>query len=183
MENKEKQKQIQLAAIQLPIFGLKDQSHLIRHQKKMADCPLDAGIDLYPSSVNKVVEYPGWNDVWISTRVHMVFQPGTYGRITDRSSTSSVTNGATVIPGVIDAGYTGEIIVRLMVIMPRPYENFENSIHPVAEGIRYCIEKQIAIAQIVPTASFVGAMVIVDPARLPNYGRGDKGFGSTNKIV
>jgi dUTPase len=174
--------QVQIPAIQLPIFGLKDQSHLIRHQQKMQICPLDAGIDLFPSSISKVIEYLGWYDVWISTMVHMVFQPGTYGRITDRSSTAKVTSGATVIPGVIDAGYTGEIIVRLMVIMPRPYDNFENSLHPVAVALKECISQQIPIAQIVPSPALVGMMAVVDPNKLPNYGRGNNGFGSTNSI-
>ena len=176
------EKRIQLPAIQIPVFGIKDQSHIIRHSNKMQVCPLDAGVDLFPSSIKSVNEYSGWYEVRIATLFTMVFQPGSYGWITDRSSTAKVTAGATVLPGIIDAGYTGEIIIRLQVIMPRPYENFEDSLHPVAVALKDCIANQTAIAQIIPTQSLAAAMVVVDPNRLPNYGRNTKGFGSTNGL-
>lgn len=173
---------IQLPAIQIGIFGLKDQSHIIRHQAKLQRCPLDAGVDLIPSSVAKVIEYPGWNEVVISTMVHMVFALGAYGRITDRSSTASVTCGATVIPGVIDAGYTGEIMVRLKVIMPRPYDNFMESPHPSAQAIANCIKEQTPIAQILPATAFAAVFKVINADSLPKQGRGPNGFGSTNNI-
>jgi len=151
----------------------------------MSTCPLDAGVDLFPSSIDKVVEYLGWNEVWINTCLHILFQPGFYGRITDRSSTTKVTGGATVIPGVIDAGYTGEIKVRLQVIMPRPYDNFLESLHPAAVALKACVESQTAIAQIIPVQMFASMLVSVDPAEVikkMDGGRGNKGFGSTNNL-
>lgn len=176
--------------MKIPVFGLKDQSHILRHSAKMNRCPLDAGIDLIPSSIDKVFVYEGWSEVWVGTKIHMCFAPGTYGRITDRSSTSRETNGATVLPGVIDAGYTGEIVVRLQCLHGK-YTGINQETwscpldevsYPPRVGIERCIKDQIPIAQIVPNGSIAGLMEPVNPNSLPNFGRGNNGFGSTNNL-
>jgi dUTPase len=173
--------QIQLPAIKIPVFGLKDTSHIMWHGVKTNKNPFDAGVDLFPSSLQVAHPYDGWVEVWVATLFHMAFQPGTFGWVTDRSSTSRVTQGATVLPGIIDAGYTGELIIRLKVTVTKEYEDFLKSDHRVIKALNHCIENRQAIAQIVPLAAYQAIMGQVDPAKLPNLGRGTNGFGSTNK--
>ena len=174
--------QINLPAGYVHVFGLCDQKHIIAHTAKMQRYPLDAGVDLCPSSILRTTHFAGWTDITISTLIHMVFPPGTYGRITDRSSTSKVTKGATVIQGTIDAGYQGEILVRLQVIRPyRLMKSDDECIQETVDAIGECIKNQTAIAQIIMTPYLAQALQVVDPNKLPNSGRGSNGFGSTNR--
>lgn len=183
-----KNQQLQLLAIRIPVFGLKEQPHILRHQLKLNRCPLDAGIDLIPSSIDTVIIYEGWSEVRVGTKIHMQFGPGSYGRITDRSSTSKETGGATVLPGVIDAGYTGEIIIRLQCLHGR-FQGVDQDtwfgpdvIFPIRVALDRCIKDQIPVAQIIPSNTFMGIMESVNPNSIPNLGRGNNGFGSTNDL-
>lgn len=180
---------VNLAAIQLLCSGLKDQSHIMRHQAKLQRCPLDAGMDLIPSSIDKVIFYPGWTELRVGTKLHLVFPPGTYGRVTDRSSTASVTGGAMVMPGVIDSGYTGEIVVRLQIIPPRvsfmteeDWLKSDGNTCLTKDALLKAIADQTPIAQIIASPYLViGAFQPTDLSKVDS-GRGSNGFGSTNNL-
>jgi dUTP pyrophosphatase len=81
--------------------------------------------------------------------------------IRDRSSMAG--RRITVSGGVIDAGYTGEIIVRLTN----------------GSGLRYDIDAGDKIAQMIPLPVLTGKVVEVE--ELDKSSRGDAGFGSTGK--
>ena len=71
----------------------------------------DAGLDLY--SLEAATIPPGGREL-ISTGVHVSIPPGYVGMICPRSGLAH-RQGLTVLnaPGIIDAGYTGEIKVNL----------------------------------------------------------------------
>ena len=119
----------------------------------------DAGLDLYSSRGCPI--NPGERRL-VSTGVHVAIPPGYVGMICPRSGLAHK-HGLTVLnaPGIIDAGYTGEIKVNL--------HNTGDALQHVDAGDR--------IAQLVITPIADARLVQVDS--LGTTERGDNGHGST----
>ena len=121
----------------------------------------DAGLDLYSSRGCPI--NPGERRL-VGTGVHVAIPPGYVGMICPRSGLAHK-HGLTVLnaPGIIDAGYTGEIKVNLHNTDSRPQH--------VDAGDR--------IAQLVITPTPDAHLVQVDT--LDTTERGDNGHGSTGQ--
>ena len=121
----------------------------------------DAGLDLYSSRGCPI--NPGERRL-VGTGVHVAIPPGYVGMICPRSGLAHK-HGLTVLnaPGIIDAGYTGEIKVNLHNTDSRPQH--------VDAGDR--------IAQLVITPIADANLVQVDS--LDTTERGDNGHGSTGQ--
>lgn len=110
--------------------------------------PEDAGLDLY-SPVYSVIR-PGGSTI-IDTGVHVQIPAGL-----------NIKSGI-VGEGVIDAGYTGSIVVKLYNIGDRPAE----------------IQRCDKITQLVLLPIVTPDVELVD--RFPETARGNNGFGSTGR--
>ena len=121
----------------------------------------DAGLDLYVLHPADIL--PGGREL-ISTGVHAAIPPGYVGMICPRSGLAHKA-GLTVLnaPGIIDAGYTGEIKVNL---------------HNAGDEV-YWAETGARIAQLVITPVPDAHLVQVDS--LDTTERGDNGHGSTGQ--
>ena len=124
--------------------------------------PTDAGLDL--CAIEAVELAPGTR-VAVATGLSVAIPTGWAGLVVPRSGLA-LTQGVTVAnaPGLIDAGYRGELKVILI--------NLDTDPHQVAVGDR--------IAQLVLTPVWDGALDEVQT--LPDSdGRGTGGFGSTGR--
>ena len=121
----------------------------------------DAGLDLH--ALHPADIPPGGREL-IGTGVHVSIPPGYVGMVCPRSGLAH-NYGLTVLnaPGIIDAGYTGEIKVNL--------HNTEDRAVVLPSGAR--------IAQLVITPTPDAQLVRVD--RLDTTERGDNGHGSTGR--
>ena len=121
----------------------------------------DAGLDLY--SLQSATIPPGGREL-VGTGVHVAIPPGYVGLICPRSGLAHK-SGLTVLnaPGIIDAGYTGEIKVNLY--------NAGDEVYWAETGAR--------IAQLVITPVPDAHLVQVDA--LDTTERGDNGHGSTEQ--
>ena len=118
-----------------------------------------AGYDLY--SAEDVVIYPNERKL-IKTDIKFIIPTGYYGRISDRSGLA-YKSGITVIAGIIDSSYRGEIGVIL-------YNSDKDNKFPILKGDR--------IAQIVIETHFDLEFEQVDGFE-DKTERGENGFGST----
>ena len=123
--------------------------------------PGDAGVDLYAAEA--VALAPG-ERATVGTGVAVAISEGYAGLVTPRSGLAQ-RHGLSVVnaPGVVDAGYRGEIRVIL--------------VNHGAEPISLARGERIAQLLVVPVAA--GEMVEVD--ELPPSERGSGGFGSTGR--
>lgn len=123
----------------------------------------DAGADLV--SVDDVTIAHGGGRALVHTGWALAIPDGFAGLVLPRSG-NALRHGVTVMnaPGLIDAGYRGEIMVAL--INTDPTEDFH-----VAVGDR--------IAQLVLTAT--PQWTFVENDELPTSVRGEHGFGSTGR--
>ena len=122
--------------------------------------PDSAGLDVY-STIDEVIEPK--SHIIIPLDIAICPSPGTYAQIATRSSLA--VKGLTVIGGVIDRDYTGNIKVIMQ----------NNSTLP------YTIEKGQRIAQLVIHKIQQPAIQIV--SHLDNTERGALGFGSTDLVT
>jgi dUTP pyrophosphatase len=124
--------------------------------------PGDAGLDL--CAVEACDLAPGGRDA-VPTGLAVAIPPGWAGLVVPRSGLAR-RHGVTVAnaPGLIDAGYRGELQVLLVNLSDRP--------HRVEVGDR--------VAQLVCVPVDGGDAVLVDELP-PSDGRGDGGFGSTGR--
>lgn len=120
----------------------------------------DAGWDLY--AAEDVQLSPYCRDALVSTGVAVAIPEGYYGRVASRSSLS-VKHNVEVGAGVVDAGYRGEVKVKLY--------HHEPTTLKIAKGDR--------IAQLVITKIGTFGLQVVD--ELPEAERADRGFGSSGK--
>lgn len=120
---------------------------------------LDAGLDLY-SPVYAFVQKD--NSVTIDTGVHVEIPAGYVGMIKSKSGLN--VNQGLLSEGVIDAGYTGSICVKLY--------NHGNFAVPIQEGQK--------ISQLVILPIITPELELVDS--LEDTERGNGGFGSTGKF-
>jgi dUTP pyrophosphatase len=122
----------------------------------------DAGLDLVAREAATL--YPGAGPVVVPTGVAVAIPPGYCGLVCPRSGLAArhgvgVLNG----PGVVDAGYRGEIRVVLHCVGPDEVR--------VARGDR--IAQLLVVPAAAPALSFV--------AELPDSVRAANGFGSTGR--
>ncbi len=124
--------------------------------------PGDAGLDL--CAVEACDLLPGQRGT-ISTGLAVAIPPGWAGLVVPRSGLARK-HGVTVAnaPGLIDAGYRGELQVLLV--------NLSNEAHRIEAGDR--------VAQLVCVPVGTGPAVVVE-ALPASDGRGDGGFGSTGR--
>lgn len=124
--------------------------------------PGDAGLDL--CAVEPCRLAPGQREA-IHTGLAVAIPPGWAGLVIPRSGLAR-RHGVTVAnaPGLIDAGYRGELQVLLV--------NLSDQVHRVEAGDR--------VAQLVCVPVGGGPAVVVE-ALPPSDGRGDRGFGSTGR--
>ena len=119
----------------------------------------DGGVDLYARDAAELA--PGERAV-VATGIAVAIPEGYAGFVTPRSGLAarhgiSVVNG----PGLVDAGYRGEIKVILVNLSDEAF----------------VIERGDRIAQLVVIPVAVQEFVVVD--ELPTTSRGSGGFGST----
>lgn len=118
----------------------------------------DAGLDLYmPLKQNETLD--AHDSLVINTGVHIAIPKGYVGMLKSKSGLN-VKYGITS-EGVIDAGYTGSICVKL----------YNNSDHD------YCINMGDKISQLVILPIITPDTVQVES--FPTTDRGNNGFGST----
>ena len=118
----------------------------------------DAGLDLYARDTQIV---SAKESAKFDTGVHIELPVGTVGFLKSKSG-SNVKHGITS-EGVIDAGYTGSITVKL----------YNNS------GFDYTVNAGDKISQLVILPIYTPVPVLVD--ELEETERGDGGFGSTGR--
>ena len=121
--------------------------------------PGDAGLDLYAAAPALVTG----ETALIPTGVAVAVPDGYVGLVCPRSGLSKY--GVTVAnaPGVVDSGYRGEIMVRLISTM--------HSMYPVRRGDR--------IAQLLIVPILRPEITVVE--HLDDTERGTNGFGSTGR--
>lgn len=120
---------------------------------------LDAGLDLY-SPIDDVVYHD--DSLTIDTGVHVAIPAGYVGMIKSKSGLN-VKYGI-LSEGVIDAGYTGSICVKLY--------NHGNCAMPIQKGQK--ISQLVLLPIITPEPELVESLEETD--------RGNGGFGSTGKF-
>ena len=120
--------------------------------------PTDAGLDLYAKE-DAIVDAK--DSCTFDTGVHIEIPEGYVGFLKSKSGLN-VKHGITS-EGVIDAGYTGGIVVKL----------YNNS------GYEYRVKAGDKISQLVILPIITPEIEVVDS--LGKTARGNKGFGSTGK--
>jgi dUTP pyrophosphatase len=128
----------------------------------------DAGFDLYnleTFQIRKAEKYFSDNEldidsVNVKTGIAIEFPVGKFGLIASRSSLAN--RGLIILGGIIDYGYTGEIIIML--------SNLANE--------SYTFEKGSKIAQLIILPFFNAKIEIVN--ELSESERGNRGFGSSD---
>ena len=118
----------------------------------------DAGLDLYACEEQVV---PARGAAIFETGVHVELPPGTVGMVKSKSGLN-VKHDITS-EGVIDEGYTGEIVVKLYNHGPEDYR----------------VERGDKISQLVILPILRPELEVVE--ELEETERGDDGFGSTGR--
>ena len=119
----------------------------------------DAGLDI-KSSKDCII--PAHDSVTIYTGVHVNLPPNTAGLLVSKSGLNTRYNITST--GLIDEGYSGEIVVKL---------------HNHG-GLPYFVAKGDKITQLVVIPVLYEAVELVDDLQQDSE-RGDKGFGSTGR--
>lgn len=167
--------QINIACAPVMIKGIKADVHVNKYQIKQAKCPFDAGLDLYPDSCEPTMENLGTSIMFkVSTSLQVCLPIGTWGWICERSSSNSKIAGARIRQGVIDSGFTGEILI---VIMCDPV-----GWDKVLDGIKAAQRDQTALAQMIIVPTFRPVFAQWDDTKVPQ-GRGTNGFGHTDLLI
>jgi len=120
----------------------------------------DAGIDL--AACERVELAPGERAL-VSTGLAVAIPAGYAGYVQPRSGLATK-HGISIVntPGLVDAGYRGELLVNLLNTDPRE---------------PFVVEPGMRIAQLVVLA--VPEVEPVEVEELPDSERGDRGFGSS----
>ena len=121
--------------------------------------PHDAGWDLYASDERWVLAR---SSATVATGIAVAIPPSYYGRIAPRSGLS-VKYNIEVGAGVVDAGYRGELIVKL-------YNHGDDN---------YLVRAGDRVAQLIVTHIYQGELEVVET--LPGSERGAAGFGSSGR--
>jgi len=141
----------------LPVTKLKDEAILPTRAH-----PGDAGLDLYACEAAHIGPGERWG---VGTGVAVEIPEGHAGLVLPRSGIARE-HGITLVnsPGLIDAGYRGEL--RVLLLNTDPAETFR-------------IEPGDRIAQLVLTP--IALADPVEAAELADSARGDGGFGSSGR--
>lgn len=146
-------------------------------EAKLRRNPGDCGVDLFPMIDQQhpvtCETYSEHAVLSVPTQLRVVIPPGHFAWITPRSSSVNRMQGCLVVPGIIDAGYTGEYRIRVQV---PAWQMFA-----LTRVIDDCSLEGIALAQfiVLPFARLPAR--VVDEAELDRTtGRGDRGYGSTD---
>ena len=121
----------------------------------------DAGLDLYTPEDFILMSFGGIDSHTVDTGVHIEIPEGYVGMLKSKSGLN--VNRGIVTEGVIDAGYTGSIKVKLY--------NLSGDIQHFRRGDK--------IAQLVILPIVTPAPVVVN--KFAKTERGDNGFGSTGR--
>lgn len=121
----------------------------------------DAGLDLYLPSNHEPVVLRRGDSLVIDTGVHIEIPSGCFGQIASKSGLN--VNFGILSTGVIDAGYTGSIRVKLYNLGLNDYR----------------FEAGDKISQILILPVLLWGVEIVD--KIGGGERGDNGFGSTGR--
>lgn len=163
---------------ELILAGPAAEATLAAWRAKLARNPGDCGVDLYPMlddrHVVTVRDYDEHAILSVPTQLRVVVPPGYFAWITPRSSSVDRLHGCLVVPGIIDAGYTGEYRIRVQV----PAISYHHQIRLIGD----CSELRIALAQfiVLPFAS-LPARIVAEAELDHSAGRGDRGYGSTDR--
>jgi dUTP pyrophosphatase len=141
--------------MELPLLRLREEAVLPRQAY-----PGDAGLDL--AACDRVVLRPG-ERATVGTGIAVAIPEGYAGLVQPRSGLAA-RHGITIVnaPGLVDAGYRGEI--RVVLLNTDPRESFT-------------VEPGMRIAQLVIAA--VPRVELVEVDALPESVRGVRGFGSS----
>lgn len=141
--------------MELPLLRLREEAVLPRQAY-----PGDAGLDL--AACDRVVLRPG-ERATVGTGIAVAIPEGYAGLVQPRSGLAA-RHGITIVnaPGLVDAGYRGEI--RVVLLNTDPRESFT-------------VEPGMRIAQLVIAA--VPRVELVEVDSLPESVRGVRGFGSS----
>lgn len=120
---------------------------------------MDAGLDILAPSDFRI---PRGHFAVVRTGVHIAIPPGFVGILKSKSGLSTKFNVHTV-DGVIDAGFTGEITVKL---------------HNAGTGVMH-FKRGEKLTQLVILPCLTPELELVD--ELDETERGDGGFGSTGR--
>lgn len=123
--------------------------------------PTDAGIDL---AILEDVTLRHGVQTMIPTGIRAAVPDGWWGLMKGRSS-ARLTHGLNIHDGVIDAGYTGELMIGATLV------DLGASSITLKAGTR--------LAQYILIPAFTGSVVEVD--RLPEHNRGERGYGSSGQ--
>ena len=121
----------------------------------------DAGLDLYTPEDFMLLSFGEIDSHTVDTGVHMEIPEGYVGMLKSKSGLN--VNRGVITEGVIDAGYTGSIKVKLY--------NLSGDIQHFRRGDK--------IAQLVIVPIVTPAPVVVN--KFAQTERGDNGFGSTGR--
>ena len=121
----------------------------------------DAGLDLYTSEGFMLLSFGEVDSYTVDTGVHMEIPEGYVGMLKSKSGLN--VNRGVITEGVIDAGYTGSIKVKL---------------YNLGKDIQY-FQRGDKIAQLVILPIVTPALKLVD--KFAETERGDNGFGSTGR--
>ena len=121
----------------------------------------DAGLDLYTPEDFALLSIGVIDNYTVDTGVHMEIPEGYVGMLKSKSGLN--VNRGVITEGVIDAGYTGSIKVKL---------------YNLGKDIQY-FRRGDKIAQLVILPIVTPALKLVD--KFEETERGDNGFGSTGR--
>lgn len=132
----------------------------------------DCGLDL---AISQDVAIPVGGTVNVPCGVRIALPQGTFGWITGRSSTWSRL-GLMVMPGIIDEGWRGE----LLVLMHRPYRRAPEQDSNGSDLL--ALPRGTRVAQLIVLPNLLRDLQVhfVSPeTALPDSERGENGFGSS----
>lgn len=159
------------------IRGINAAKHIEALTTKLQLHPNDAGIDIFPSGISRVERLnANKSQLYVGTGIHIVVPELTFGMLCGRSSTVKRLSGyGDVITSVIDCGFTGELLVRVV------FETIHES--KVIGLVERMAAESIAIAQLIVNTYLKPEFIEWDDEYIAALGRGDKGFGSTDGLT
>lgn len=139
---------------------------------------VDAGFDLYATSIEKTVDY-----IEYKTGIAVEIPEGYVGLIFPRSSVTTYDLMLKNCVGVIDASYRGEIRCRFSPIVNGNIKDILIDVVNEKFNFKWNLDKQYKVGDRVAQIVFIELPKInlVEVQELSDTQRGTGGFGSTNK--
>ena len=147
----------------------------------------NAGYDFYAFFDEDYLEIPPFETKLVPTGISWACSPEFYLQIEERSSTGS--KGIKRSAGVVDSGYRGEIKIAITNVNNKPLiisnideSQLRNKYNIFYDIIFYSTQKAIAQGIIHRVEKMnVSTLPLEELLSIPSS-RGDKGFGSSNKV-